>query len=38
MDLNPLHIINDLNNAIGHDTASVLEFLHITDPAGKWKK
>lgn len=35
MDLNPLHIINKLNDAIGHDTASVLEFLHITDPAVK---
>ncbi|MBV9026900.1 MAG: hypothetical protein JO362_24590 [Streptomycetaceae bacterium] len=35
MDFNPLDIINSLNNAIGHDTASVLEFLHITDPAVK---
>jgi uncharacterized protein YukE len=33
VDFNPLHLINELNNAIGHDTASVLEFLHITDPA-----
>ncbi len=35
MDLNPLHIINKLNDEIGHDTASVLEFLHLTDPAVK---
>ncbi len=35
MDWNPLHIINKLNDEIGHDTASVLEFLHITDPAVK---
>ncbi len=33
MDFNPLHLINELNNAIGHSTASVLEFLHLTDPA-----
>ena len=35
MDLNPLHVIDELNNAIGKDTASVLEFLHLTDPAVK---
>lgn len=33
MDLNPLHYINLVNQAIGHSMADVLEFLGITDPA-----
>ena len=32
-DINPLHWINKLNEAIGHSTADILEFLGITDPA-----
>ncbi|MBS2545383.1 hypothetical protein KGQ19_00725 [Catenulispora sp. NL8] len=32
-DLNPLHLIDALNNAIGHSTADILQFLGITDPA-----
>ena len=32
-DLNPLHWINAINDAIGSSMADVLEFLGITDPA-----
>lgn len=32
-DINPLYWINKLNDAIGHSTADILEFLGITDPA-----
>ncbi|WP_030252795.1 DUF6531 domain-containing protein [Streptomyces violens] len=33
VDLNPLHLINNVNHAMGDSMASVLEFLGITDPA-----
>lgn len=31
--LNPLHYLHKLNEAIGHSTADVLEFIGVTDPA-----
>ena len=33
VDLNPLHYIDKINEAIGHSTADVLEFIGITNPA-----
>ena len=33
VNLNPLHYINEINEAIGHSTADVLEFIGITNPA-----
>ncbi|GAA0491372.1 DUF6531 domain-containing protein [Streptomyces olivaceiscleroticus] len=32
-DLNPLHLINNVNHAMGESMADVLEFLGISDPA-----